>query len=83
MYSNNLNDIVNNRKPFEQDHDDLMIESKRCQQTNSRVNSQASLVTCGGTNPQPLESHNTILCTCDITNVYYHDCSDNSDTYYV
>ena len=29
------------------------------------------------------ELHNTILCTCDITNVYYHDYSYISDTYYV
>ena len=60
-----------------------MIESKRCQQTNSRVINQAPQVACVKTNPHPFETHNTILCTCDITNVYYHDCLDNSDTYYV
>ena len=81
VYVNNLNKThVNNCIPCQQDHDGPMIESKWCQHINSRVHSQASVVACGGTNPHPTEPHNAIPCTCVITNVFYQDCSDNSDT---
>ena len=82
--NNNLNDNhIYNCIHYQQDHNDPGIEPKWCQHINSRTHTQASVVACGETNPQPTEPGNVILCTCDITNIYYHDCSDNSDTYHV
>ena len=82
--NNNLNDpYIDNCIPCQQDHNDPEIEPKRCQHINSRIHTQASVVACGETNPHPTEPYNVILCTCDIANIYYHNCSDNSDTYYV
>ena len=41
------------------------------------------VVAYGETNPQYFKLNNANLCTIDITNVYYSDCSNHSDIYHV
>ena len=49
---------------------------------NTNIN-QPPAVAWGETSPLFTEPYDITLCTCDITNVFYQDYSDNSDNYYV
>ena len=74
---------TNNCRSCYQDHNDPRIEPRRCQQAQARILNQPPPVAWGETSPMFNEPYDIILCTCDITNVFCHNYSDNSDNYYV
>ena len=66
-----------------QDQNDPGIEPKGFHHVYARIFNQNPAVAWGETSPLFTEPYDITLCTCDITNVFYHNYSDNSDNYYV
>ena len=79
VYDTNTNSCIS----CHQDHNDPGIEPRWCQHAYARTFNQPPAVAWGETSPLFTEPYDITLCTCDITNVFYQDYSDNSDNYYV
>ena len=81
LYDNALN-VSRPLKQNSRSHN-IAIEPTGCQQMLVPNHHPEPVVAYGETNPQYFKLNNANLCTIDITNVYYSDCSNHSDIYHV